>query len=174
MKKFWLSGIVLALAACSQQKIEGIELRDIYINEPYTAPQNSRIEIERGITPQVYAIAASRATNKMLDDTADIYENNGNTFLFISDAKKDSDDIPDGFYKANQVTRGIIENSRTYKVVNNLNDADYFLEARVANVGTLETPVISYRIILFDKNNTKVKEWTETVRRLRNDDGSWW
>ena len=85
-----------------------------------------------------------------------------------------SGDLPDGFYKANRMTRDIIENSRTYKVVNNLNDADYYLEAYVENVGTEEAPIISYRLILFDHNNTKVKEWTETVRRLKNDDRSWW
>ena len=66
--------------------------------------------------------------------------------------------------------------SRTYTVVNNLNDADYYLETQIKEIPVqgAETPIIEYKIILNDKDNNKINEWTETIRQLQNDDKSWW
>ena len=168
--------LLLLVAACTAGNVRYEER--IIIEEPYLPESEKRYigapERDLGITPSVYAIAATRATNKMLDESTDIYENNNSTFLYIMDPKKTDDSLPDGFYYARKTTRDIIEGSRTFKVVNNLNDADYYLEVLVENAGNDETPVIAYRMILFDKDNVKINEWVETVRRLKNDDRSWW
>lgn len=84
--------------------------------------------------------------------------------------------LPDGLYYAKDATRQIIEGSRTYTVVNNLNDADYYLETQIKEIPVqgAETPIIEYKIILNDKDNNKINEWTETIRQLQNDDKSWW
>ena len=106
--------------------------------------------------PEIYAIPATRATNKMLDETREFYEQNGDTFLFITDLKKGDRQLPDGIYKAEQTTRKIIEGSKTFKA------------------GTPEEPILVYRMILLDKDNKKINEWVEMVRRVNNDDRSWW
>lgn len=125
-------------------------------------------------TAEVYAIPAARATNKMLDETREFYEHNGDTFLFITDIKKGDRKLPDGVYNAERTTRKIIEGSKTFKVVNDKTEADYILETIIDNAGTPENPILVYRMILLDTENNKINEWTETLRRLQNDDRSWW
>src|SRR5574344_2085108 len=66
---------------------------------------------EEFITPEVYSIAATRVTNKMLDDTANIYEKNKPT-IYINQITKEADDLPDGFWAAKEVTTKILEGSR--------------------------------------------------------------
>ena len=129
----------------------------------------------QNVAPQIYAIAATRATNKMLDETAEFYENpNGNTFLYITDIKKADRKLPDGVYSAARTTKNIIEGSKTFKVVNQMDEADYYLETIIDNAGTPEEPIFVYKLILFDAKNNKINEWVETIRRVRNDDRSWW
>ncbi|MBE6452713.1 MAG: hypothetical protein E7012_04410 [Alphaproteobacteria bacterium] len=125
-------------------------------------------------TAEIFAIPAARATNKMLDETRDIYEQNGNVFLFVSGLKKNDRNLPEGTYKAEQVTKKIISGSKTFKVVGNKDEADYILETIVDNIGTTNEPIIEYKLILTDTENKKVKEWTEIIRKLHNDDRSWW
>ena len=82
--------------------------------------------------------------------------------------------MPDGIYSAARTTRDIIEGSKTFKVVNDMKEADYYLETVIDNAGTPEEPILVYKLILFDGKNNKINEWTETMRRVRNDDRSWW
>lgn len=172
MKKYAL-GLLFLLGACTW---ETVVTEEIVIDEPYVpAPmQVQNVQIEQAVTPQVYAIAATRATNRMLDETADIYENNGTTFLYIARPQILDETLPDGIHYARKVTKDIITGSNNYKVVNNLADADYILEASVENIGYEEDPVIEYSLILFDSQNNKINQWSETVRQLKNDDRSWW
>lgn len=136
----------------------------------------TKAEYEYAIAPQVYGILANRITNKMLDDTKTVYENLSPPFLYVMEIKKEDANLPDGFYYANKVTKEILKNSRTFRMVNNMNDADYFLETIVSTYSTSdsETPIIVYKMILFDNQNNKINEWAETIARVQNDDQSWW
>lgn len=165
--------MLLLMGACAWQT-EVTE--EIVIDEPYlpSPMQVQNVNIEPTITPQVYAIAATRATNRMLDETTDIYENNATTFLYVTQPQILDDTLPDGIYYARKVTRDILSGSNNYKLVNNPDDADYILEAAVDNIGYEEDPVVEYSLILFDNQNNKVNQWSETVRQLKNDDRSWW
>lgn len=125
-------------------------------------------------TPEAYAIAARRATNKMLDESGELYENTGNTFLYITDIKKADRQMPDGVYNAARATKKIVQNSRTFKVVEHLEEADYILEPVIDNAGSPESPILVYKLILFDTENNRVGQWAETLRRVVNDDQSWW
>lgn len=149
---------------------------EIVVDEPGTYQLPTRAERYEEYAPiaEVYAIPAARATNRMLDETRDFYENNGDTFLFISGLKKADRKMPDGIYNAERTTRKIIEGSKTYKVTQNKDEADYILETIIDNAGTPEEPILVYRIIMLDTDNSKINEWTETFRRLSNDDRSWW
>lgn len=175
MKKFGLA-VVLALGGCSYMPGYTETLEEIVINEPYLpSPMEVKyVEVEQRITPEVYAVAATRATNKMLNDTAGLYENGGTVFIYINDPKNLSEYLPDGFHYARKVTRDIIAGSKNYKVVNNIYEADYILDVLVDNLGSPEDPLIEYKLILFDDQNIKIDEWPERLRQLKNDDRSWW
>lgn len=138
------------------------------------APQTTAYETN--ITPEVYGIVAKRTVNKMLDETAPLYEKAEAPTIFIRDVKIEDDRLPDGFFYANKLTRQLLENAHTFKVVNSKYDADYFLETEVDTVEfkNSPTPAIVYRVMLLDQRNGVIKEWKETIRQLKNDDKSWW
>ena len=144
-----------------------VDVQEIVVDDPY-------YEIEQQITPDVYAIAATRVTNKMLDNSGYVYQNPEDVFIYIMDPKKLDDRLPDGLHAARKVTREIISGSKNFKVTGDLNEADYYLQALVENIGTEFDPIISYKLILFDKNNKQIDEWVETLKRVKNDDRSWW
>lgn len=126
-------------------------------------------------TPEVYSIVATRAVNKMLDDTRPIYENLGSTFIYIMEPKKMKGDVTNGFYLSQRVTRNIIEGSKTYTVVNNMKETDYYLETLISKIEIegQDSPIIQYKLMMFDKSDRKVNEWIETIRKVKNDDRSW-
>ena len=143
-------------------------------DDTYQLPTRDERYSEFMPLPEVYAIPAIRATNKMLDETRNLYDSNGDVFLFIAAIQKNDKKLPDGIYKAEQVNRKIINGSNTFKVVNDKSEADYILSPSIDNIGSTEEPVIEYRLILTDTENNKINEWVETVKRLNNDDRSWW
>lgn len=162
MKKSAILGILALTAACTTYDVQ-----EVVVEDPY-------YEIEQQITPDVYAIAAARATNKMLDNSGYIYQSPNDVFIYIMDPKKLDDRLPDGLHAARKVTREIISGSKNYKVANDLNEADYYLQVFVDNVGSEFDPIIAYKLVLFDKNNQQIDEWVETIKRVKNDDRSWW
>lgn len=164
-------------------KPEELKVVEIPIDEDVVvqqAPQTYRLQTkteryeERIPVAEIYAIPAERATNKFLDETRDIYEQNGSVFLYITALKKEDRRLPDGIYKAEQVTKKIIDGADVFKVVGDMKEADYILETSINNIGTVEDPIIEYKMILMDTDNKKINEWTEVIRRVYNDDHSWW
>ncbi|MFI3241694.1 MAG: hypothetical protein R3Y43_03925 [Alphaproteobacteria bacterium] len=121
-------------------------------------------------SPQDYGILASRVTNKMLDDTKDIYESIPQSKIYIRSIEKISDNIPEGFYSANKNINDILTNSNTFIVTNNQAETNYHLESIVsANDNT-----IVYKMNLLDNEGNIIKEYTETLSRLQNDDKTYW
>ena len=127
--------------------------------------------------PQLYSVVASRATNKMLEQTTDVYEKLPRPKIYVMQVKKTgTDPVPNGFYYARQVTKEIIDGSKTFLVVNTMDEADYMLEVLVTklNVPNLPGNVLQYKLILLDKGNNQVGTWIENIRQVQNDDRSWW
>ncbi len=127
------------------------------------------------IAPEIYTIVATRTVNKMLDSTHKMYENKSDNFVYVMEPKIE-DDLPNGFYLSQDVTKKIIDSSRTFTVVNNLNDATYYTETLIKKIQIegKDAPIIQYKLMLFDKQNNKLDEWSETIRQVENDDRSWW
>lgn len=163
MKKSAVLWLLALTAACNTT----YDVQEVVVDDPY-------YEVEQHITPDVYAIAATRVTNKMLDNSGYIYQSPNDVFIYIMDPKKLDDRLPDGLHAARKVTREIISGSKNYKVATDLNEADYYIQVLVDNIGNELDPIISYKLILFDKNNQKIDEWVETIKRVKNDDRSWW
>lgn len=171
MKKLLFLSAAVLLSACNGP-IFGDAAPKFMIETPY----GDNEKFDEMPTPDVYALAATRATNRMLDRSAEIYEKNPAPKLYISKIQKMSPNLPDGLYYAKDATRGIIEGSRSFIPVNNLNDADYYLETKITEIPAVgrETPIIEYKLILNTSDNKPVGEWSETIRQLQNDDKSWW
>ena len=129
------------------------------------------------ITPKVYAIAATRATNKMLDDTQKLYQKqNSKPKLLVQKSHKVNQQLPDGFHYADKVIYDIIDGSQNFTMVSNLDEADYVLNVEVdayPNKG-IDTPIIEYKLILSDTDDNEIDSWTQDIRQLQNDDKSWW
>lgn len=167
MQKSWILLLIILLSACANKTPVRPFNEGMYYDE-------IDMEAESSITPQVYSLIAIRTTNKMLDGTRNLYENLNRPSIYVMDPKKSDPTLPDGFYSARKVTKDIIEGSRTFGVVNNMNDADYILEVFVERLGNNDSPEIAYKLVLLDNKNVKIGEWTETIKRIRNDDRSWW
>lgn len=129
------------------------------------------------ISPEVYSIAASRATTKMIDETDDLYFNKPQKpKLYISDVRKLNDKMPNGVYFARKVTNDIIEGSRNFVVVDAPEDADYQLELLINAIPTQypNMPILDYQLHLYNKDGVEINKWNATIKQLLNDDQSWW
>ena len=127
------------------------------------------------VTPQVYAIAATRVTNKMLDDTQNLYQTQ-KPKLLIKKKKKMNTALPDGLFYADKVVYDIVNGSQNFVLVDKLDNADFQLNVQVdALVSSGDNaPIIIYHLALLDKDGKEIDSWSEDLRQLQNDDKSWW
>ena len=119
--------------------------------------------------PEAYDVVATRATNRMLQDTAAVYDNGTKKTVYLKDTNLLSSDLPYGSHRLRGVTKDIIEGSRTFDVVNNVNNAD-FIVASSADwyVTPNKAPALQYKLSLFDRNGQKVNDWVEIIRQVRD------
>ena len=141
-------------------------------------PHRQKKDLEMHVSPKVYEIVARRTINKMLDETAPLYEKPEGEIplLYINRTTLEDKNLPDGLYIANAQVKKLIKNSKTFKVTNSKDEADYVLDTEIDTVEpkNIASPAIEYRLILQEKDGTIVEEWAEQIRRVQNDDKSWW
>ncbi|MCM1323494.1 MAG: hypothetical protein NC218_04970 [Acetobacter sp.] len=120
--------------------------------------------------PEAYDVVATRATNRMLQDTSAIYDNGTTKTVYLKDTRLLSSDLPYGSHRLRGLTKEIIDGSRTYDVVNNANAADFVLETSadwyVAPNNPM--PALQYKLTMLDKNGQKVNEWVEIIRQVQD------
>jgi hypothetical protein len=189
MKKILVVSAIALVSACSSfwntqekkvaedSKMDGYTVTKEQSEFIVETPYGKKNLYEETSAPRIYSVAASRATNKFLEQTTDIYEKISRPKLYVMQVKKFGiDHIPDGFYYARSKTREIIDGSKTYTVVNTMDEADYFLDIYVSRlkVPDLEGNVLQYKLILLDKESKKIGTWLENIRQVQNDDRSWW
>lgn len=120
-------------------------------------------------SPEVYDVVATRATNRMLQDSSVIYDNGSLKTLYIKDAKLLSSDLPYGSHRLKGITKEIISGSNTFELVNNPKNADFIAQTSadwyVAPNTTI--PALQYKLTLLDKNGKKVNEWVEVIRQVQ-------
>ncbi len=119
-------------------------------------------------SPEAYIVVATRATNRMLQDTSALYDN-GTKRVYIKDINLLSSDLPYGSHRLKGATKDIISGSKTFDVVNNIKDADFVIEpsADWFVASNNATPALQYRMSLLDKNGKKVDEWIEIIRQVK-------
>lgn len=171
MKKITLAALLL-LAGCTAAGQQDAEIASQFVIDTPHGREDIAME---AITPDVYAVVATRATNKMLDQTTALYETQPAPKLYLMQIKKSDPNLPDGFYYARQVTQEIINGSKTYTLVNNLNDANYYLEVIVSPLQVEgKAPALQYKMTLFNSQNEQIDQWAEIIQQVQNDDRSWW
>lgn len=126
------------------------------------------------MTPQVYGIVASRVANKMLADTPGIFAENKNAPLYIADTVQIDRYLPDGPQTAGKAAKDILYGSKMFNIVTERDKAAFILESTVNNANTPEIPIIVYEMKLYNAKGELLGSWTDTIRQVLNDDGSWW
>ena len=118
-------------------------------------------------SPEAYNVVATRAANRMLQDSAALYGNGGKT-VFIKDTKVLSSDLPYGANRLKSTTKEIISGSKAFDVVNTVENADYILDSSADwFVTNNAAPALQYKMSMFDKSGRKVNEWVEIIRQVQ-------
>jgi hypothetical protein len=134
------------------------------------ASNKSEVKALADYSPEVYMVVASRAANRMLQDTSAIYDSGKTRTLYLKDTKLLSNDLPYGSHRLKGVTKDIISGSKTFDIVNNSKNADFIAETSadwyVAPNNTI--PALQYTLTLLDKNGKKVNEWVEVIRQVQD------
>lgn len=198
MKKQFVSALcLLALTACSDisspticdmfgwcrskynvKYVDAVTMEEVSVDEAEgynLMKRGDRYEnAEYVISPQVYGIVASRATNKMLSETPGIMADKKDAALFVSDTQVIDRYLPEAPRSAGKATKDILYGSKMFNIVNDKTQADYVLESSINNVNTPEIPVIAYELRLYDNSGKLLGNWSDSIRQVLNDDGSWW
>ena len=165
-----LSALFLAGCGTFYSSNNGIEMTDE--SQSSSAGQSS-YNMQDIYMVKAYETAATRVANKMLDDTADLYETQQHPKLYIKQITKKSPNLPDGFYTARRTLREITGKSGTFILVNNIEEADYILDPSISELTLANLPAISFRIDLNDRNNQPFRAWNVVIKQLA-EDKSWW
>lgn len=134
--------------------------------------RSSNSKVEAGVaaqySPEAYTVVATRASNRMLQDTSAIYDTDTTKTIYVKDVKLLSSDLPYGSHRLKGVTKDIISGSQTYEVVNNINSADFVLDTSADwFVAPNAAPALQYKMALFDRNGKKLNEWVEIIRQVQ-------
>ena len=161
---------VLLLSGCSSMTLPWES--DEKVDAPVATSANP-VDYSAIYMTEAYEIAATRATNKMLDDTAEYYESKPTKKLYIKKIVKTSDNLPDGLYNAQRAIKKIVTGSGTYTVVDKVEDADYLLESNVNELNVSEIPTIQFKMTINDKDDKPQKAWSVIIKQMP-EDKSWW
>ena len=139
---------------------------------PYTANVVSAPKVDGSIaakySPEAYDVVATRATNRMLQDTSATYGNGQHQTVFLRDTKLLSSDLPYGSHRLKSTTKDIINGSKVYDVVNNSNDANFIVDSSADwYVANNAAPALQYKLAMFDRSGRKINEWVEIIRQVQ-------
>lgn len=134
--------------------------------------QSSAAKVSAGVaskySPEVYNVLATRATNRMLQDTSALYDNGATKTVYIKDTQLLSSDLPYGSQRLKGATKEIISGSKTFDVVNSANNADFILDSSADwYVSDATAPALQYKLAMFDRAGRKVNEWVEIIRQVQ-------
>ena len=156
------------------KKVE-IEQKEVVVDGYSLAKRSDRYETASYvISPQVYGILAARVTNDMLGAAPAIMDGKKNAKVYLAETKQIDRFLPGGPDAAGSAAKEIIEGSQMFDLVSDKGQADYVLEGVVNNINTPERPVIMYEMTMYDAQGNKIDSWSDSMRQVQNDDGSWW
>lgn len=119
-------------------------------------------------SPEAYNVLATRAINRMLQDTSAIYDNGRTKTVYLRDPKMLSSDLPYGSQRLKTVAKEIISGAKAFDVVNNSNNADFIIDSSADwYVTDTAAPALQYKLAMFDRAGRKVNEWVEIIRQVQ-------
>lgn len=169
MKKISALGAVILLAGCASLSLSSNQ----EIVEPVPSTTVTMPDMQDIYMTKAYETAATRITNKMIDDSADLYEVQPRAKIYIRQIRKEVPNLPDGFYTAQQVIKDIISGSGTYVVVNKVDEADYILTTSVNQFNVDNLPGIVIKQTINDIYDQPLRAWNVVIKQM-NEDKSWW
>lgn len=122
---------------------------------------------------EAYEVAATRITNKMLNDTVEIYKKQPQPKIYIKETVKDETTADGRLETAQKAMRTLIKGTNSYIISETENDADFILESSVHNLNTSEQPTIQFKLNLNDKDSAPVQAWSIVIKQMPEDQ-SWW
>lgn len=147
---------------------------------PCCNDENSWLEGENDVTyvpdaPEIYVISANRAVNTMQKEAEPLFKQVGRMKVYVDKATEMSDDLPGGIDKGTDIIKKRMQQMENVKVVNNKLVADYTLgsSADWYDTPTKTVPAIKYNIILKDRGDNLIGEWSEIIHQAEGD-RSWW
>ncbi len=129
---------------------------------------------EYNIDPQVYGIVAARAVNKMLAEAPALFAENKDASLYIENTTIVDRYMPTIPEAAESAAKEVIVGSQMFNITENKDDAKYILKSYFNNSNTPELPVFVYDLKLYDAAGKLLGAWSDNIRQVQNDDGSWW
>ena len=169
MKKIFTFGVVLLLTGCADLSFQKKEVPV----EPVETTTITMPDMQNIYMTKAYETAATRITNKMLDDTPDLYEVQPRPKIYIRQIRKEATGLPDGFYTAQQVIKDIISGSGTYTVVNKADEADYILATSINQFNVDNLPGIIIKQSINDIYDQQLRGWNIVIKQM-TEYKSWW
>lgn len=118
--------------------------------------------------PDAYVLASNRAFSRIIRDMAHIYGSRPG--LYIKETRVHDGDLPGGVEAGRENLIRQIKAADTFAAAENPEKADYYLETEVSwfDTPSKTVPAIRYKAVLFDKNNKKLNEWVEVIKKADN------
>lgn len=122
------------------------------------------------VMPEAYTLASNRVFNRMIKDTALIYQQSPDIKLYVKPATLAAYDLPKGYEEGIKSMERQLQNSRTFNVVEDLPQADYYLETNIDwfDTPSKTVPAIKYQVKLFDAKGKQLNEWVEVIKQADN------
>lgn len=94
--------------------------------------------------------------------------------LFIEDTVYIDRYMPVSPDVAGKTAKDILHGSGMFNITDKRENAQYILKSSLNNVNTPEIPVFFYELKLYDAADKLHGKWSDSIRQVQNDDGSWW
>jgi hypothetical protein len=120
--------------------------------------------------PEAYVLASNRVVSRFFKDASSVYAQKPNVKLYVRPARALSADLPAGVDKGAANFKNQVAASYTFDVVEDPAAADYSVEttAEWFDTPSKSVPAILYSTALYDRQNNKVKEWVEVIKKADN------
>lgn len=147
--------------------------KEVYLVD---TPQGTVNLWEETVSPEVYEVVATRATNKLLQQTENLYSGTLTPTLYLAAIDGEKDKLDNGFYLSRKVVRDILIGSKAYRLVNKPHEADYNLKLSASKheIEDGMDKIMEFKLTLYDKNHKPIQTFSELIKQVKNDDQSWW
>jgi hypothetical protein len=126
------------------------------------------------VSASVYKLVAERATNKMLTEIPALVADNKYGALYIEPTDIIDRYLPGAPEIAGAASKQIIVEAKMFKLTDDPTQAVYVVRSSLNNINTPELPVLRYELSLFNNTGILLGQWSDVMRQVQNDDGSWW